>query len=157
MESEVEDLPENEERAMHHTRRRGHARGRGQGRGQESGGRMGRGRKGRERGGRERGGRGSGWGMRGRGHLSEEPDAAENQANHEQHLVVRKAVFYNLYIVNGKTTWFGRSESFKEFSIESILINYDLCPNLVQAKESHTVQCVVLWFLIMSGYFYLIK
>lgn len=44
----------------------------------------------------------------------------------------------------GKTTSFGRSESFKEFSIESIfIINYDLCPNLVQAKESHTVQCVV--------------
>lgn len=120
--SEVENLPENEERAMGHTRRRGRARGRGQRRGQESGGRMGRGRRGRERGGRGRGGRGRGGhgrggrgrggrgrrchgrgrGMRGRGHLSEEPDAAENQANHEQQLVVRKAVFYNLYIVNGK-------------------------------------------------------
>ena len=43
----------------------------------------------------------------------------------------------------GKTTWFARSESFKEFSIEGIFINYDLCPNLVQAKESHTVQFVV--------------
>ena len=126
VESEVEDLPEYEERAMGHTRRRGRARGRGQGRGQESGGRMGRGRRGPERGGRGRGGRGRGGrgrggrgrrgrgrsqgmrgrgrsqGMRGRGHLSEEPDAAENQANHEQQLVVRKAVFYNLYIVNGK-------------------------------------------------------
>ena len=112
VESEVEDLPEYEERAMGHTRRRGRARGRGQGRGQESGGRMGRGRRGPERGGRGRGGRGRGGrgrrgrgrsqGMRGRGHLSEEPDAAENQANHEQQLVVRKAVFYKLYIVNGK-------------------------------------------------------
>ena len=62
-------------------RGRGRGRARGQGGGQGSVP-QGRGNRGRD----NRGGRGCG---RCRGHLIEEPNVAENQANHEQHLVVR--------------------------------------------------------------------
>ncbi|CAB4019000.1 Hypothetical predicted protein [Paramuricea clavata] len=79
-EGELEDSEE-EGRGRGRGRARGRTRGRGRARGQQRGGRGGRGRGGRGH------GRGRGRGGRGRGRLDEEPNAAENQANHEQQLV----------------------------------------------------------------------
>ena len=84
MSSEEEDIEEAQPKQQRGSRDRPTAQGRSQGRGQ------GRGRGSRGRGGRGRGGRGTGRGRgRGRGRLNEEPNAAQNQVNHEQQLVVR--------------------------------------------------------------------
>ena len=72
--SEEEDIEEAQPKQQRGSRDRPTAQGRSQGRGQ----------------GRGRGGRGTGRGRgRGRGRLNEEPNAAQNQVNHKQQLVVR--------------------------------------------------------------------